>query len=153
MKKIILIMVLLLVIPPAQGKILAGPGKPYYLGCTGSMRPTLTCNDTFELREVKDRYDIPVGTIVWINLPNNERVDEEYQYLVHRIISVVRMNVSCGDGCMKRGDYYITKGDANPVNDYEYWNLKINPAWISYYIYDIKGKSIYSSYNPYCRLV
>ena len=74
------------------------PNCNYWVECTGSMRPTLSCKDTLTVFK-PDKDEVNVCDIIMFKSPE---IDKDF--IIHRIIG-------------KEGSKYITKGDCNMESD------------------------------------
>lgn len=74
-------------------------GCDYWIDCTGSMRPTFSCEDTLIVYTPRED-DIGLCDIIGFKTPEHP----QYVFIVHRIIAF-------------DGDEYITKGDNFLIDD------------------------------------
>ncbi|MFC2144037.1 signal peptidase I, partial [Candidatus Aenigmatarchaeota archaeon] len=78
------------------------------LACTGSMEPTLDCNDKVLYAPVYSPGDIKVGDVISFKRPLGSSLSGNSTDILHRVVKIMYL---------EDGVYYRTKGDNNQGND------------------------------------
>ena len=87
---------------------LIGHGHSYWLVCSPSMYPIVTCLDTYVAVVPEDNRKMKIGDIIFYSKPGMDYQGMPLGFVVHRIKEI---------GTDIEGIYYVTKGDHVIVRD------------------------------------
>lgn len=117
---------------------------PIYMSCsTHSMYPAFTCYDNLTIATPKDRFNMNVGDIVWVE--NNQDIRDYYNTtgaIMHRIVSwhkeIVEVKINGTWYTKYQKTTYHVKGDNNTYID----PYNVDAHDIVFVVTSINGKKV-----------